>query len=179
MSSSFPETVPHGGSSGSSEPQPPDLQGSPCDLLLALPHRHPVSQCVDPLKHLLSPRSLALSPGLVCFPSAFKTFKSHSFKKKKSLPPASPLPLFLPPSGRRFLYLPSPPHPLTLLCLDLYHRRLCAFILLTAVSLLPEHKPLPPKQGDISRSPLPPCCCWHIRGSRNSYRMMNEAMTTY
>lgn len=111
MSSSFPETVPHGGSGGSSEPQPPDLQGSPCDLLLALPHRHPVSQCVYPLKHVLSPRSLALSPGLVCFPSAFNTFKSHSFKKKKSLPPASLLPLFLPPSGRRFLYLPSPPRP--------------------------------------------------------------------
>ena len=52
-------------------------------------------------------------------------------------------------------------------------------IYLTAVSLLPEYKPLPPKQGDISRSPLPPWCCWHIRGSGNSYMMMNEAMTTY
>lgn len=90
MSSSFPETVPHGGSGGSSEPQPPDLQGSPCDLLLALPHRHPVSQCVYPLKHVLSPRSLALSPGLVVFHLHLTHSSLIRLRKRKAslLPPS-------------------------------------------------------------------------------------------
>lgn len=106
--SSFPETVPHGGSSGSSEPQPQDLQGSPCDFLLATPTPSPpVSQRVDPRKHLLSPRSLVLSPRPVCFPSAFNTFKSHSFKKKESLPPAFTCPATVPPTFWRAVSVPA------------------------------------------------------------------------
>ena len=69
----------------------------------------PVSQCVDPLKHLLSPRSLALSPGLVCFLSAFNIFKSHSFKNKKSLPPAFTCPAAVPPTFWKAVSVPALP----------------------------------------------------------------------